>query len=305
MFSVVLPIIGQIFEMLEPVFDAFNENIQKVVNNVSELFDPNKVSKTDGPYVKLQQLMQNILKVADPVVKVLPKVINILGDIATFFVNIAAGTFLTNLQFVADLLGLIIELFGGESAQKAADGDGVLGGIKKDVEKLASTCSEALVSISKFFSAVIKDLRKILGLDKETGEEGGFFDNIANFFKTNEFVQNVKKWFRELPGKIWSAFKTAWVSIKKLGKNIWKAVDEFLFGKKVIETVDTGKENGKKRYQEIERRVTKGFVDWLKDVIGSVWNWITTSVLLSGETVLRLFISSKSFLVGDAKWIME
>ncbi len=148
----------------------------------------------------------------EPVTKFLGEIVGFLGEVGTFFLGLSIDSVSYSLGFFGDVLGLIIEKLGGNSIQKLRDGEGVLGQITKDFEGIKTACTDGLNAVKTFFAALLDDIRKLLGLGVD-GNEGGFFDNVANFFKTNEFVQNVKAWFNKaikdvsnfiakIPGKI-------------------------------------------------------------------------------------------------------
>ena len=74
-----------------------------------------------------------MVTVLTPVSKVLGEILGFLGDIGAFIAQMAIDTVTTNIEFFADALGLLLELFGVNSAQMK-DGEGVLAGIKNDFE---------------------------------------------------------------------------------------------------------------------------------------------------------------------------
>ena len=107
------------------------------------------------------------------------------------------------LEKVANVLGPIIGFLGIDSAQMkdAEAGGGVIAGIRKDLEGIKSACQTGLSAVKEFFGALLSDIKKLLGLEKEATEDqdpkdqnGGIFSGLMNFFNTNQFVQDAKAW---------------------------------------------------------------------------------------------------------------
>ena len=252
------------FETFEPILAKIIDNVGKVIERVQSIFDNGKKEKgvQDG-LDTLQGGLDNILKALEPLVAPLSKIIDFLGDVAVFFVDLAAGTFVSNLEFLSDTLGFIIELFGGTSSQQEMnDGKGVIDGLKTSIMDLGNACSTAFNFVKDFFHNLYQDLLLVLGIrEPQEGEEGGFFSNIANFFKTNTFISDIKKWIKELPGKI-----------SKLGTELWNIVDEFLFGKKVGKITIKDKNTGQKNTYTL--RLKTGFSKFLDEAIKSIKEWL-------------------------------
>ena len=181
--------IKSVFEALEPTFDA----IVKVFGNFSASVD--EMNKNTTVFDNISNAVQNILTIADPLLKVLPTILDIGGQVGTFFLGMAVDTFALNVQLIADALGFLLEVFGVRSAQMEK-GTGVLEGIKNDIVAMGNAAKSAIGAIRTFFDALFGDLKTLLGINKETGEleEGGLFANVKNFFDTNEFVASAKAW---------------------------------------------------------------------------------------------------------------
>lgn len=181
--------IKSVFEALEPTFDA----IVKVFGNFSASVD--EMNKNTTVFDNISNAVQNILTIADPLFKVLPTILDIGGQVGTFFLGMAVDTFALNVQLIADALGFLLEVFGVRSAQMEK-GTGVLEGIKNDIVAMGNAAKSAIGAIRTFFDALFGDLKTLLGINKETGEleEGGLFANVKNFFDTNEFVASAKAW---------------------------------------------------------------------------------------------------------------
>jgi len=181
--------IKSVFEALEPTFDA----VTNVFTNFSASVD--EMNKNTTVFDNISNAVQNILTIADPLLKVLPTILEIGGQIGTFFLGMAVDTFALNVQLIADALGFLLEVFGVRSAQMEK-GTGVLEGIKNDIVAMGNAAKSAIGAIRIFFDALFGDLKTLLGINKETGEleEGGLFANVKNFFDTNEFVASAKAW---------------------------------------------------------------------------------------------------------------
>lgn len=248
-----------LFDTFEPVLGAVIDGIAKIVDKVNGMFNMNDAK--DG-LDSIQFGLDNILNVAGKLVRPLTDIVNFLSEVALFIVDLTAGTVVSNLEFLSDTLGFFIELFGGKSAQQAANGTGVIDGIKKDVIELGNACKEMFGFVKDFFHNLYEDLRLVFGLrEAEEGEEGGFFSNLANFFKTNEFITKISDWVKEVPNKI-----------AQLGKDLWNTIDEFLFGKKVVITKPSGKNN------VTSYRIKTGFSKFLDQAVKDVKKWFDTTL---------------------------
>lgn len=258
------------YVLLEPTFNALGTAAQKVLEPMLALVDP-KQATDDSPYTKLQQAFANILTVVEPLTKALPSILGVVGDVAAFFASMALDTVVMNLGFINDLLGLVIEMFGGESAQ-IKDGQGVWDGIVKSIQDLGNVCKQAFEAVRDFFGSVIDDVKVLLGLGEQTDtEEGGFFTNIKKFFDTNDFIQTVKKNLRELPGKIW----------------------DFIFGKEVKMTIDNPSNAGGK----LEVNYFKdGVVQIVGKALNSAWEWVTTTL---PDEINKLWNKILDFFLGE------
>lgn len=186
-------IIGKTFARLittvQPVLDA-------IAGALGRIFDPiSQLNENEGFFKSIQNAIDNLLIVIEPLMGPLSAFIGLLGELGSFFVSMAIDTIAMNIDLLAQSLGFIIELFGGTSAQKANEGVGVIEGWTNDIKAFGESCKEGFTAIKDFFTSLFNDLKVLLGIGEKTeGQEGGFFDNIKNFFDTNEFVQKVKAW---------------------------------------------------------------------------------------------------------------
>lgn len=197
------------FALVRPVFEGILDFIDKITTPLANLGENEQV------FTKLRQSIDNLYIVLKPVVDVLKEVFGIVGEIASFFLSMAIDGAVSNIQFFADTIGLIIEAFGGESAQqKEKNGVGVLENIRQEIKKIESVCSGAYHTVVGFFNSLLEDFKELLGLNKQTDgkEKGGFFKNVTNFFDTNEFIKNAEAWLEQAGKDI-----DAW--LKKLPEN--------------------------------------------------------------------------------------
>lgn len=327
--SIAFNAISNIMGLLSPVFDSIIKLLSKVAVKINEVLNP----KSEA-YTHFYHILQNIITIGTPFVSVISTIIDVLGDVAAFFVEIATGTFTSNLEFISDTLGFILEVFTGTSSQKKS-GKGVIQGIKDDVVSLGDALKDGLKAIGDFFTTLFNDLRKLIGISPKEGEEGGAFAGLKDFFNTNVFIQNVKDEIKDLPNKIKRLFWKKGFS-EELYKNIarfdstsaakyrnafkgpftklieafTKAVKDFV--KKVQEkTKDIwntildfflGKRTGetqivtddKGNTKVITERVKEGFSKWLDETLGSVKNWMKSIP----DKISKLWDSIIDFLFG-------
>lgn len=321
--------INNLLALLSPVFDSIISALSKIAVKINEVLNPR-----NNAYIHFQDILKNIITVATPFVGVISKVIDVLGEVASFFIDIAAGTFTSNLQFFADALGFIIEMFNGESNQKKR-GKGVIDGIRNDIVAFGDACKEALKAMGDFFTTLFDDLRKVLGISPKDGEKGGAFAGLRDFFDTNEFIQNVKSEIKDLPNKVkrlfWKKgfseeiykniskydtksaeqYKNAFKGpLTRIMDSFTKAVKDFL--KKVQDkTKDLwntildfflGKKTGETQVvtddngntRVITERIKEGFSKWLDDTLYSVKTWITSIP----DKISKLWDSIIDFIFG-------
>ena len=326
--GVAFDFITKVFETIEPVIGKIIDNVDKVVNKINSIFNAGKGNnKTKDGLDSLEIGLDNVVKAIDPLIEPLGNVIDFLGDVASFLVDIATGSFIANLDFLADTLGFIIELFGGKSAQQER-GVGILDGLKNSVKELSDACKDALKFVGDFFSNLYEDILTMLGIHElPEGEEGGFFKNVINFFNTSEFIANIKKWFDELPGKIdkiiygtkkikkekingrtvgfetyyegglINVFKNAFEKVKSWIttefpeeiKKIWSKIDEFFFGKKTG-TITRKREDG--QTETVTMRMKTGFSQLLDDIFTSVKTFVTVDVPKKAKEIWDSIIDS-------------
>lgn len=198
-----------------------------------------RVGKAFGEFKNILDSVHQTLK---PVVEFLQKILDIAGKVAQFFINMAVDTFLMNLEWIADIIGLIVELLGGTSGQKINEGVGVIEGLNNSINELGKACTDAWMAIHDFFNSLIKDFKNLLGVNKEgetTGESSGPFSSLISYFQNNEYFAAVKEWILkafqdvknfilDIPnkiGKFTETIKNVWNSLLWEEKSFWD-IDE-------------------------------------------------------------------------------
>ena len=270
--------LGRVFNLLSPIFDGFLVLLNKITEPFVKLRDESTVFKD------MENSVDNIYTILKPVAAVLGKIVGFLGDVAAFFISMAIDTVTANISFFADVLGLLLELFTGSSAQKLEDGEGVLGKIRKDFEGIKEACTSGLTALKEFFGALISDIRKLLGLsdEKDMDQNGGFFTNVINFFNTNEFVKSAKEWIDKAIVDIGNFIKSIPSRLVNLGFNIYDAIRGLFFK-------DVTKYNGSMLETKTELtplgqwvdKLIKDIKEWfvnlpqrIIDGVGKALNWI-------------------------------
>lgn len=239
-----------LFSTIAPILEKVLDNIEKVVLTVDGLFNARDAKAADG-LNSIKTGLDNILIVVQPLIEPLGKVIDILGDIVSFFAELAVGTFTSNIDFFTDTLEFLIAILGGKPASGSST---ILESLSDGVKMLGNACSKAFGFVSGFFSNLYEDLLILFGFkDHAPDSKGGYFENLSKYFDSNQFLTDVKKWFEKIPEEI---------------TKLWNMVDEFLFGKKV---------KIKKPNQKTETtvRIKQGFSKWIDTAIKDVKKWIT------------------------------
>ena len=258
-------VLASVFEAFEPTFDAITSVLSNFADSVSDM------RKNTTVFDDVRKSVKNLLIVAQPLLDVLPDILDIAGKIGAFMLSMAVDTFSMNIQLFADALGFIIELFGGKSAQQMEDGVGVLDRIKIDIKTIGEAASNAIDAVKEFFSNLLSDLRALLGLSEQTeGQEGGFFDNIKNFFETNQFVADVKAWVDKAIIDIGDFIKSVPGRIKQIGINIGDFIHGLLY-KKEKTSVGTDK-NGATIFKEVE--VATPLKEWIDNQVKRIVSFV-------------------------------
>lgn len=198
-----------------------------------------RVGKAFGEF---QNILDSVHQTLKPVVEFLQKILDIAGKVAQFLINMAVDTFLMNLEWIADIIGLIVELLGGTSGQKINEGVGVIEGLNNSIHELSKACTDAWMAVHDFFNSLIKDFKNLLGVNKEgetTGESSGPFSSLISYFQNNEYFAAVKEWILkafqdvknfilDIPnkiGKFTETIENVWNSLLWEEKSFWD-IDE-------------------------------------------------------------------------------
>ena len=286
-------VISTVTVSIKKAFDSVMEPIKNLFGNQDFFSD-------------ITHSIDNFLTTIQPIADFLAPVIELLGKIGSIFVDSAIQTFVMNVDLLADAIRFVIELFGGESAQQAYEGEKIIDQWGTSITKFGENCKNSIAAIGDFFKLLFDDLRKLFGLgDKTDVQDGGFFDGIKNFFETNEFIQSIKTWLNELPEKIWKGMQGLGRQVRK----IWNVIDEFIFGKRVQATKFDGKQ-----WVGITTRVKSGFSKWLDGVVKSISNlvksipqkaqalWNVVDEFLFGQKVTKTVEDPNT---GDKKEVTE
>ena len=289
----VIGVFNKLYKIITETFEKVFFKVQPIIGAIGDaigtIMEPfTKLNADTGFFKDFTNAIDNFLIVLDPVLKLVPPVIEFLGELGAFFVDNAIAVAASNIEIISGALGLLIEMFGGTSAQKANDGVGVIEGWTNGIKEFGESCREGLTAIKEFFKALFDDIRTLLGIGEQTeGEDGGFFAKISNFFQTNEFIKNVKDW-------VSNAIKDAgdWLSkVPNKLKNIWNIIDEFLFGKKETTIKWDPKSKSLKLAQT---RIKAGFSKWLDETVNSVAKWIASVP----QIMVNLWKTINDFLFG-------
>lgn len=217
--------LAKVFGIVARVAGSVISAFSKMLTPLESIFDS---------MIGVDDIIVNLQMALEPVSKVLEKVVGFLGDVAAFFVSMAVDTFGANVSFVSDLVGILMELFTGNSAQKLKDGEGVLDRIKNDFEGIKQACQSGLSAVKEFFESLISDIRNLLGLTDESekkaeNQNGGIFANLINFFDTNQFVQDAKKWVDQAIVDVDNFIKSIPSRVMEFGANIYDTLRKLFF----------------------------------------------------------------------------
>lgn len=217
--------LAKVFGIVARVAGSVISAFGKMITPLGSVFDS---------MIGVDDIIVNLQMALEPVSKVLEKVVGFLGDVAAFFVSMAVDTFGANVSFISDLVGILMELFTGNSAQKLEDGEGVLGRIKNDFEGIKEACKTGLGAVKEFFGSLISDIRNLLGLTDESekkaeNQNGGIFSGLINFFNTNQFVQDAKKWVDQAIIDVGNFIKSIPSRVAEFGANIYDTLRKLFF----------------------------------------------------------------------------
>ena len=312
--SIAFSAISRAFYVLSPIFDGFLQLLSKITEPLVALKNNSDVFKD------VEHSIDNILTILEPVAKVLGDIIGFLGEIGAFIAQMAIDTVTTNIEFFSDALGLLLELFGVNSAQMK-DWEGVLANIRKDFEGIKEACKTGLTAVKDFFGALLGDIKKLLGLEDEATEgqkdqNGGVFSGLINFFNTNQFIQDAKAWVDNAIVEVGNFVKSIPERVMKFGANIYDTLRSLFF-------TDITTHSGTAQTPETKTiltplgewvvRAADDIKNWFKDLpnkivkaVGKIGDWINEvfDYWFGGRTVAN--DGSSGFIAmenKDGKWV--
>ena len=280
--SIAFTTISKAFYTLSPIFDGLLVFIEKITSPLVDLKNNTNV------FDDVEHSIDNILKILEPIATALGQILGFAGEIGAFIAQMAIDTVTTNIEFFSDALGLLLELFGVNSSQ-LEEGEGVLDSIRKDFEGIKEACQSGLDAVKGFFSALLSDIKKLFGLtdeaeEKAEGEEGGIFSGLINFFNTNQFVQDAKKWVDQAIIDVGNFIKSIPERVMNFGANIYDTLRGLFFTDVTTHTGTASTPETKSVLTPLGEWVVKAADDiknWFKELpnkilkaVGDVGNWI-------------------------------
>lgn len=307
-FSVVSKIIGTAVRSIDIVIKAFSPIIDAVINTLSRFADSLATTNQEtSVFDDMANAVQNIMIAAEPLLKILPPIIELLGTVASFFVDSAIATVTMNVQLFSDALGFVLELLGAKSAQELKDpNSSVLGQITKSVTDMKNAMSLALTVVKEFMGNLITDLKQLLGIGEiAEGEEGGFFVNVSNFFKTNTFVADAKAWIDQAIKDVGAFIKDIPNRLRQYAFNVWEFFHGLFYQKEDLSGM-TGTGHGAVSMEITDAEVATPLKLWLDGVIEKVQNFVKTiperiaaAAHTVGTVIGRTIESLIEFFLGD------
>lgn len=305
-FSIGFNAIIKLATAASPIFDALSLAFEKMTEPLVDLKDNSK------PFEDMEHSANNIIKVLQPIIDGLSAVLGIAGEIGKFFVGMAIDTAVMNLEFFSDILRFFVDLFtGGQSSQSLKEGESILEKIGKAFETIKTACQSGLSAVKEFLGSLIKDLRVLFGITDENEEKiqnGGFFENLAKFFETNEFVQSAKAWIDQAILDVTNWIKDIPNKIHALGANIYNTLyglffkDETKYNGSQLETKTILTPLGEWMDKAI-KDIVNFFVtlpDKIIKGVGDVFNWINEVFdYLFGKRTIKTIDKSNSETRGQ------
>lgn len=273
-FTVVARLAGIAFNAFNKLFYALSPIFDGILLFIDKITEPLRAIKQDaqsggGVFSSIETGISNILNLLEPVAKVLGDILGFLGEVGAFFVGLALDTFASNLTFISDFIDLITELFTGKSAKDLKEGESTLDKLRKDFEGIKTACEDGLKAINDFFTALLSDIRNLLGLTEGEGDDkstGGIFSGLINFFNTNQFVQDAKAWVDQAIIDVGDFIKDIPNKVKKFGANIYATLKSLFFEEEVVQS-------GSAKSAEIKRTLTP-LGEWLDNLIKEIWKFV-------------------------------
>lgn len=268
-----LKFVGDIYHSFQKTFDSLWAVFDKLAKTFAKNFDEDQIGDGINAFQILKDVFANILTVAEKLDPILSVIVDVLGEVASFFIDMGVSSVLMNLQFFTDAFALLLEVIGLGSAQQKR-GEGVLKGIGDGIKQVGDACKSAFQAVTDFFSSLFADLRKLLGIGDDVGtEDGGLFKNIENWFNTNEFVQKVKAWIDKAIVDIGDFIKDMPNRIVDLGVTIGDFFKGIFYEKKVVSN-GYGPEGLTSSYKWVE----KPLFEWIKNAYETVKNFVIVEI---------------------------
>ena len=275
--SIAFTAFERLFNTLSPVMDGIVIILEKVTEPLVDL-----KNNTDT-FKEIEYSVKNLFDVLDKITAPLTSILSVVGEILKFMVSMAIDTWTFNISLLSDALEILVLLITGKSAQME-EGEGIINKLKLDFEGIKEACTSGLNAVKEFFSALIADIKQLLGLTEETDDtqEGGVFANLTKFFETNEFVKNAIAWVDQGIVDVSNCIKSIPERVAKLGKNIYDTIWGLLFYEK---REDVGGEFKTNIYRTELGEWLNGVITSIKDFfvnlpqkiidgVGTVANWV-------------------------------
>lgn len=216
--------IAKVLDTLSPVFDGVMIALEKLTEPIAAL------RSADAPFKNITYSVDNLLTVIEKIAEPLGTIVGFLGEIGAFFVSMAIDTVTMNLQFFADVIEFLVQIFTGSSAQKLETGEGILERMQNDFNAIKDACTSGLGAVKEFFGALLGDIKELFGLteeaekDNKDDQEGGIFSRLIKFFETNQFIIDAKAWVDKAIVDVGNFIKSIPDRVMKFGENIYNVL---------------------------------------------------------------------------------
>lgn len=293
-FSIAGKVVGIVFNMVTKAIINAEPLINSIITAFEKLTEPlAKLNENDKPFSDLEHSANNLLTVLKPITDGLSKVVEFLGEVGAFIINLSLDTVTSELEFFSEVVRFFIDIFtDGKSSQSLEKGKTALDEIRESFEGIKEVCTSGLNAVKEFMSSLISDLRTLFGLtDEKSGEiqNGGIFANLTNFFKNNEFIKSAKEWINTAIVDVGNFIKDIPNKLKQFAVNVYDAIWHALF---VGEEKEIDEKNG--QFTGKTNKILTPFGIWvdnaIKDIkdffvklpdriiegVGKVGDWINT-----------------------------
>ena len=269
-------------------YNALKEFFGVLLGDIRELFglteDANKQNQNGGLFSGLV----NFFNTNEFVQKAKKWVNQAIVDVGEFIKSIPSRIRALGINIYTTLRGLFF------TEEKVKNGDKEE--TKEILTPLGQWCDQAIKDIKAFIVSIPQ--RIIDGVGKVTNWINEVFDYWFGKRKSDQkhfeseggkwvekdtvlisrfdsFIIDARlaitKWFEDLPNKI----QTAFANVGNFFTNLYNAIDEFLFGKKVRQTISVADGKGGLKYKDITVRYKSGFSKWLDGVIKDIKKFIS------------------------------